>query len=257
VQCSWCNRKLKTATATGRARREHVAFCGTRCRQAAFRLRRRAHVERVHAKPMRFAYADPPYPTCAWRYYRRREVDHAALIADLCARFPDGWALSTSMKALRAVLPLCPAGARVCVWTKPNPPHPKTRGIHALCEAVIVVGGRQRAPGVRDWLSAKPARGGGTLPGRKPLAFCAWLFDLLGMVPGDELVDLFPGTGVVGRAWREVERAAGMRRPELEATRGARARRRLWVTRRPSSPVTRRGRPPVTRRPAPAATVAA
>jgi hypothetical protein len=40
--------------------------------------------------------------------------------------------------------------------------------------------------------------------GRKPVAFCAWLFDLLGMVPGDELVDLFPGTGIVARSWREL-----------------------------------------------------
>jgi hypothetical protein len=37
--------------------------------------------------------------------------------------------------------------------------------------------------------------------GRKPLAFCAWLFDLLGMRPGDELEDLFPGTGIVSKAW--------------------------------------------------------
>lgn len=37
--------------------------------------------------------------------------------------------------------------------------------------------------------------------GRKPIAFAAWLFGLLGAVPGDELADLFPGTGVIGRAW--------------------------------------------------------
>ncbi len=53
-----------------------------------------------------------------------------------------------------------------------------------------------------------PARGGGDLIGRKPLAFCAWLFEALGMLPGDELVDLFPGTGIVGRAWAELSRSA-------------------------------------------------
>lgn len=37
--------------------------------------------------------------------------------------------------------------------------------------------------------------------GRKSLRFCAWLFRVLGMRAGDELHDLFPGTGVVGRAW--------------------------------------------------------
>jgi predicted methyltransferase len=54
-----------------------------------------------------------------------------------------------------------------------------------------------------------PARGEGTLPGRKPIAFCAWLFDLLGMRPGDILIDLFPGTGIVTRAWAEVSSGAG------------------------------------------------
>ena len=65
-----------------------------------------------------------------------------------------------------------------------------------------MVGGRQQPPGVRDWLQAMPARHGGTLPGRKPIAFCAWLYGLLGMVPGDELIARFPGPGIVGRAWR-------------------------------------------------------
>lgn len=62
-------------------------------------------------------------------------------------------------------------------------------------------GGRQRPPGVRDFLSAQPARGAGTLPGRKPLSFAAWLFGCLGMQPGDTLDDLYPGTGVISRAW--------------------------------------------------------
>jgi hypothetical protein len=30
------------------------------------------------------------------------------------------------------------------------------------------------------------------------------LFDALGMMPGDELDDLFPGTGIVSRAWAEL-----------------------------------------------------
>lgn len=28
-----------------------------------------------------------------------------------------------------------------------------------------------------------------------------WVFDLLGALPGDEFVDVFPGSGGVGRAW--------------------------------------------------------
>lgn len=162
---------------------------------------------------MVFAYADPPYPGLARRYYRDQpsyagEVDHAALIASLEASGYAGWALSTGAYALRDVLPLCPPGARVCAWVKPHGPHPQTYGLHNCWEPLIVVRGRQRRPGKRDWLSALPARGGGDLPGRKPIAFCVWLFECLGMQPGDELVDLFPGSGVVSRSWDELSRSA-------------------------------------------------
>lgn len=72
------------------------------------------------------AYADPPYPGQARKHYRNdpshipaAEVDHAALIAQLCDEYPDGWALSTSSAALRDVLLLCPADVRVAAWVKP------------------------------------------------------------------------------------------------------------------------------------------
>lgn len=128
------------------------------------------------------------------------------MTASLEASGYDGWALSTSARALRAVLPLCPERARVCPWVKPIGAAPATYGPHNTWEPLIVVGGRALRPGFRDWLSAAPARGGGSLPGRKPIAFCAFLFQQLGMLPGDELVDLFPGTGVVSRAWAELGR---------------------------------------------------
>jgi len=154
---------------------------------------------------LRIAYADPPYPGTARKYYQhestyRGEVDHAALLSQL--QEYDGWALSTSQKALRDILPLAPAAARVAVWVKPIGAAPATRGPHNTWEPVIYLPGRWRRPGRRDWLSAMPARGGGSLPGRKPIRFCLWLFELLGMAPGDELDDLFPGTGVVGKCWR-------------------------------------------------------
>lgn len=66
-----------------------------------------------------------------------------------------------------------------------------TRGKHCTWEPLIVLPGRRLRPGFRDWLCASPARGGGTLIGRKPLAFCAFLFQQLGLLPGDELADLF------------------------------------------------------------------
>lgn len=199
-RCGWC-RSLLEASATPAA-----IFCGRKCRQAAFRLRRRRTTEAAEAGNLTFAYADPPYPGLARKYYAGEasfagEVDHEELVASLTAAGYAGWALSTSSKALRDVLPLCPERARVGAWVKPIGASPRTYGMHSCWEPLIVVSGRALRPGVRDFLRAQPARGGGELPGRKPVAFCAWLFDCLGMLPGDKLVDLYPGTGIVSRAW--------------------------------------------------------
>ena len=208
MACGWC-----AAVIPDEARRDSV-FCSKRCRQRAWRFRGRraelaARVERAEL-PLRMAYADPPYPGLARRYYQSEasyagEVDHVALIARL--QTYDGWALSTGEFALRDLLPLCPPGARVCPWVKPRRHNPRAYGLHNAWEALIVVPGRRLRPAACDWLAAAPARlGGSSLKGRKPAAFVAWLFNCLGLLPGDELEDLFPGTGVVGRAWREVLR---------------------------------------------------
>ncbi len=205
TECSWCRRDLEATTTRRR-------FCGQRCRQAAFRLRRSSETLERTSRPLVFAYADPPYPGFAKKLYRRREVDHRALLRSLELSDYAGWALSTSARALREILPLCPERARVCAWVKPIGVSSKTRGLHNTWEPVIVVPGRELEPGVRDWFSAQPARGNGTLCGRKPLAFCSWLFRALGMLQGDQLVDLFPGTGIVSRAWKEL---AGEKVPSL------------------------------------------
>lgn len=197
--CLFCRAELSTTL------RADARTCSKRCRQALWRLRRRRATAVASMRPRRLAYADPPFPGLA-HYYRDQpsyggEVDHVALVKRLQSEWPDGWALSTSERALRDVLPLCPAGARVLPWCKPIGVPRATRGLHNTWEPLIVVGGRRRRPGMRDWLRAMPARGGGDLRGRKPLAFCAFLFDALGMAAGDELADLYPGTGIVGRAW--------------------------------------------------------
>lgn len=154
---------------------------------------------------MIFAYADPPYPGFARRLYHCEEVDHVSLIHDLSENY-DGWALSRAAKSLREILPMCPSYARTCAWVKPIGVSGRTHGLHNTWEAVIVAPGRALTPGKRDWLAAQPARGNGDIMGRKPEAFCCWLFDLLGMLPGDLLIDVFPGTGIVGRCWSEISR---------------------------------------------------
>lgn len=167
---------------------------------------------------MRFAYADPPYPGKAARYYAGHrdfagEVDHGGLVERLVAEFPDGWALSTSARAVQAVLALCPPGVRVAVWVRGARPTLSAWPL-AAWEAVVYAGGR-RLPSrdvVDDVLvyTARPRLSDpGRVVGAKPARFCYWLFELLGARPGDELVDLFPGSGGVVRAW-DAFTAAGL-----------------------------------------------
>jgi hypothetical protein len=225
--CAWCRRVLATTVVASSSSRRR--FCSRRCRQAAFRLRRRACRDDAirSVSPGAFHYADPPYPGTSAKYYKDEpsfagEVDFPRLLLELTTARETGaclgWALSTSAKSLRWLLPLCPPEAHVCPWVKPIGVSSRTYGIHTTWEPVIVVPGRRRKPGKRDWLRAMPARLEGTLPGRKPIAFCAWLFDLLGMLPGDTLVDLYPGTGIVERAWAEL--SSGSPRDASSSTAG-------------------------------------
>lgn len=199
--CRWCNTELSLRA------RSDTLFCAKKCRQAAYRARKLQQTELGDAKPKIMAYADPPYPGHSDLYRDQPEyageVDYPELIESLEALF-DGWALSTSEDSLRWILPLCPRTAHVYPWVKPIGVSSRTFGRHNAWEPLIVVPGRKLRPGFRDWLLAQPARHGGTLIGRKPIAFCIFLFRCLGLCRGDTLVDLYPGTGIVSRAWREV-----------------------------------------------------
>jgi hypothetical protein len=154
---------------------------------------------------MRVAYADPPYIGQAKKHYahdpRCAEVDHAELIAKLDGY--DAWALSLSSPTLRIILPMCPEDVRVMAWVKPFASFKPNVNPAYAWEPVIVRGGRKRGrdePTARDWVSCNITLKKG-LSGAKPEAFCFWLFDVLGMLAGDEFHDIFPGTGGVGRAW--------------------------------------------------------
>lgn len=157
---------------------------------------------------MRFAYADPPYIGQARKHYGGEdtyagEVDHADLIQRMVSEYPDGWALSCSSPTLRQILPMCPPDVRVAAWVKPFASFKPNVNPAYAWEPVIFRGGRKRdrkAMTVRDWFSCNITLRRG-LSGVKPEPFAFWLFDLLGMEPGDELVDLFPGSGGVTKAW--------------------------------------------------------
>jgi hypothetical protein len=172
----------------------------------------------------RFAYADPPYPGQAKKHYEDHpdyagEVDHPALIERLTAEFPDGWALSTNPGELHWLLPLCPKH-RVLAWLKPFAAWKRNHWPAYAWEPVILVGGRscygtQETPrdfivtpydddvdlgGPPDVIAESITMKKG-VSGAKPLAFCLWLFQCLGAQPGDELVDLYPGSRSVSDAW--------------------------------------------------------
>lgn len=60
--------------------------------------------------------------------------------------------------------------------------------------------GSRKVKTVRDWISANITLQKGVV-GAKPLEFCGWLFELLGMNSDDNLHDLYPGTGIVTSSW--------------------------------------------------------
>jgi len=158
----------------------------------------------------RLAYADPPYPGQARGRYRGGSEVNLPLLVEYLRSF-DGWALSTSTPALREVWNLCPE-ARCASWVKTYAANGWSR-VRYSWEPVLFVSDRRGvevgAPssGVRDALVAAPVtavdswqevRGRGA--GAKPPAFTAWLLDLLDVEEGDDLLDVFPGSGGVARA---------------------------------------------------------
>lgn len=150
---------------------------------------------------MRFAYADPPYPGMANLYPEKQEVDHARLIAELEADY-DGWALSTHVPGLRVVVPLLPERARICAWVKPFASFKPGALLQYAWEPVIVAPVRKPTQSVPDWCSAGITLMRGMV-GAKPADLAYWIFAAAGLEPDDELVDLYPGSGAVGRAWAQ------------------------------------------------------
>lgn len=202
------------------SRRRDAIYCGKPCRQAAHRARvGRLELEATD-RPLRLAYADPPYVGRARRYYGREasfagEVDHSELLSRLATY--DGWALSCAADSIPRLLATVAEvlrdasrvdRVRLAIWHRRRPPHPHARRLSAY-EGLIYSPARFVVPGstrpITDVLLGVESRPRPTLPGSiigmKPPAFCVWVFQLLGALPGDDLADLFPGSGMVSRAW--------------------------------------------------------
>lgn len=174
---------------------------------------------------MKFAYADPPYLGLAVAFYGKMhpeaaiydtEEGHRLLIERLCDEYSDGWALSLHTPSLKAILNLCPDDVRTMAWVKPFASFKPGVGVAYAWEPIIVRGGRRRTREqrtVRDWVSENiTLRRGFT--GAKPTAVVHWLLDVLNVLPGDVVDDLFPGSGAVTAAldgWREATGATQLR----------------------------------------------
>lgn len=242
--CAWCRGPIPPGA------RSDAITCSQPCRQARHRVaryaggvapdvgrdvspaaaaprdgsRRADSRDASSCSPRRLAYADPPYPGKAARYYGDHpdyggEVDHEHLLSRL-ATF-DGWALSTSAAALPQVLALAVAQdlpVRVASWTRGARPHATARYPVSSWEPVVYVPLPSRGTAVRrDDSLVHGVSAMRTLPSRvvgaKPAAFCRWIFDLVGATATDTLDDLFPGSGIVGITW-ELFRAGDARRLE-------------------------------------------
>lgn len=180
---------------------------------------------------MLFCYADPVYLGCSRLYPEHPKAHlwddpehHRKLIQSLTQNCPDGWALSCSTPSLVTLLPMCPPNHRIGSWVKTFCAFKKgVRPCYAW-EPVIFVGGRNKAhpppekggkqTTPKDFLLDEsgdynsPAYAGPItlkkgLTGAKSEAFCHWVLDLLNVQPGDQVLDLFPGTGVMSRVVRE------------------------------------------------------
>ena len=155
----------------------------------------------------RLAYADPPYPGQAASRYDGREVNHRLLIAYL-DEF-DGWALSTSTSFLRDVWNLCPH-ARCAAWVKTYAINGWSRIRYSWEPVLFVADHKGLKPGeaskVWDSIVCSPDTSSnyvtatGKRYGVKPYTFIRWILDLLDYHEGDEVVDIFPGSGAVARA---------------------------------------------------------
>jgi hypothetical protein len=161
---------------------------------------------------VKIAYADPPYPGCAHLYKDHPdfggEVDHKALVGRLFDEF-DGFVLHTSSVSLPEILALMPWGKptwRVMAWVKPFAAFKRNVPVAYAWEPVIVQPCRKPVVSkrvvMRDWFSYSITMKKG-LTGAKPPPLIEWAFEVVGAQPYDDLVDLYPGTGIVGVTWQK------------------------------------------------------
>lgn len=176
---------------------------------------------------MKFAIADPPYLGSAHRWYgvggrakgqgkgRADEhpeaylwdspAAHMELAHKLVSEF-DGFAIAGTSHSLSTYLSIIETGRengiRVLSWIKPAS-IPSGSRITQSWEPVIIKvphsrKGRGKGKQMVDYLIAPAPRKG--FAGSKPIAWTHWVLDAMGVQQGDEVIDLFNGSGAVSSA---------------------------------------------------------
>lgn len=159
---------------------------------------------------MRIAFADPPYFGQGKKLYGQHHDEahvwdspeaHRDLIWKLESEY-DGFALCASTPSLAILLPMFTTPPRIAAWVKPFAAFKRNVRIAYTWEPVIFrearTSSKTGAYPNRDHLS-EPITLKKGLVGAKPEKFCRWVLDLVGWQPGDDVDDIFPGTGVMGR----------------------------------------------------------
>jgi hypothetical protein len=157
---------------------------------------------------VKLAYADPPYLGCS-KFYDHpdaakwdKKQTHIDLLVDLNLNH-DGWAYSCNSSDLGWALGVFHGNlkaydVRIAAWVKPFAAFKRNVRCAYTWEPVLFKPARDSsklgAPVTRDHL-AEPITLKRGLVGAKPARFNRWILDLLGYIDGDEVIDLFPGTG--------------------------------------------------------------
>jgi hypothetical protein len=179
---------------------------------------------------MKLAIADPPYLGRAVRHYGvggraygrgKGKSDthpeahiwdnpetHRQMVRDLDANY-DGWAIAMSVHSLSTYLEVVETesenGIRVCVWHKPNAIPSGSRIINYWEPVLVKVPasrkGRTKGVITKDIFTANAPRVG--FSGSKPKEWTHWVLDLMGYQEGDQVTDLFHGSGAVSKALKE------------------------------------------------------
>jgi hypothetical protein len=176
---------------------------------------------------MKLCIADPPYLGRAARWYGKEgcgegygagKADehpeaylwdlpetHVDLVKNLEKNY-DGYAIALTVHSLSTYLSVIDTdsrnGIRVLSWVKPIAV-PSGSRIATTWEPVIVKipkerRGHGKGKSTKDHLVVNPPQNG--FIGAKPAAWTEWVLDVMGYQAGDEVTDLFNGSGAVADA---------------------------------------------------------